>query len=448
MGGSVTEEWTQANLQQLLAAMKSSLPGHARQLSYITALKTVDWNMVAFPPFSPEACQEKWRQILRKMCKTRTLIDLIVEAEGVITNPVKRAKIHPECPKRPAPPTAFFFEENVSNYQKKHPNMSRKNIFSKLCKKYKSLPDEEKAPYEDKFQLVNEEYKRRKQVFSKRYLNADCGKPKTTLKKLPANSKTVTEDTVGMPPKPSTNGYILFCKEQSTSGMKVEGCKPVNVWAQSWRDMTEKQKEMYNTRCKELKRQYVVELNEYLMNFDEEKQQRILMETGIKRPKVLTGIKRTDQKKIPGEPKMPFRSGCDTFRTKQMFLLRDSILNSKERFCKVSKMWLDLPAVEKQRYHEEVFEYNKIYSLELRKWFETLSAAEQQFYRRHNPSKIRYLDVAQMEVYELGKPRGSIYRPSDSEDEDTEDSDYEEENNLESDEELEEEDEVIFFELF
>ncbi|XP_034415323.1 nucleolar transcription factor 1-A-like isoform X4 [Cyclopterus lumpus] len=397
MGGSVTEEWTQANLQQLLAAMKSSLPGHARQLSYITALKTVDWNMVAFPPFSPEACQEKWRQILRKMCKTRTLIDLIVEAEGVITNPVKRAK----------------------------------------------------APYEDKFQLVNEEYKRRKQVFSKRYLNADCGKPKTTLKKLPANSKTqVTEDTVGMPPKPSTNGYILFCKEQSTSGMKVEGCKPVNVWAQSWRDMTEKQKEMYNTRCKELKRQYVVELNEYLMNFDEEKQQRILMETGIKRPKVLTGIKRTDQKKIPGEPKMPFRSGCDTFRTKQMFLLRDSILNSKERFCKVSKMWLDLPAVEKQRYHEEVFEYNKIYSLELRKWFETLSAAEQQFYRRHNPSKIRYLDVAQMEVYELGKPRGSIYRPSDSEDEDTEDSDYEEENNLESDEELEEEDEVIFFELF
>ncbi|XP_056286325.1 nucleolar transcription factor 1-B-like isoform X1 [Pseudoliparis swirei] len=446
MDDSGTEAWTQVNLQQLLATMKATLPGHARNLSYITAQKTVDWNKVAFPPFSPEACQEKWKQILRKMSKTRTLIELIDEANGVITNPVKNVKIHPECPKRPAPPTAIFFEENVSDYQKTHPNRSRQNIFRKLCKKYKLLPCEEKAPYEDKFQLANEEYMRKMELFSKQYLKGDFRK--STLKKLSAKNKAVTraqvsKDTEGMPPKPSINGYTLFCKEQSASGTAYKG---VNVWAQSWRDMTEKRKDVYNTSCKRLKSQYVVELKEYLMNFDEAKQQRILKETGIKRPKELRDIKRRDKNKIPGEPKITFRSGCDIFRKKQMFLLKDHILNSKERFGRVNKMWLDLSSEEKKRYQEEVFKDNKKYCMELQKWFETLSAAEQQLYRMHNPSKLRYLDAVQMEVYNSEKTRAPIYRPSDSEDEDTEES----EDEVESDEEEEEEedDDVIVFEVY
>ncbi|TNN65311.1 Nucleolar transcription factor 1-B [Liparis tanakae] len=189
MDDSETEAWTQVNLQQLLATMKSTLPGHVRNLSYITAQKTVDWNKVAFPPFSPEACQEKWKQILRKLSKTRSLIELIDQANGVITNPVKKVKIHPECPKRPAPPTAIFFEENGSDYQKKHPDKTRQNLLMKLTKKYKGLSCEEK-----------------------------------------------------------------------------------------------------------LKRQYVVELKQYLKNFDEETQKRIIKETGIKRPTWLKTLSAAQQK--------------------------------------------------------------------------------------------------------------------------------------------------------
>lgn len=64
------------------------------------------------------------------------------------------------------------------------------------------------------------------------------------------------------------------------------------------------------------------------------------------------------------------RSGCDIFRKKQMFLLKDHILNSKERFGRVNKMWLDLSSEEKKRYQEEVFKDNKKYCMELQKWFE------------------------------------------------------------------------------
>ncbi|XP_031700053.1 upstream-binding factor 1-like protein 1 [Anarrhichthys ocellatus] len=315
MGESETEEseWTKENLQKLLAVMKTSIPENDRKQAYTSGLKTMDWNKVAFPPFSPEACKEKWGQILQKMVKTRTLTELLVEAEGVISNPGKNMMIHPERPKRPAPPNAIFLEENRAKYLKKHPNMSRQKVFKNLVKKYQKLPDEEKAQYMEKFQLATEEYKRRMEMFSKQYTTSP--KYKTKRKRLSANIKAVrarppilkkvTKETEGMPLQPPLSGYRLYCKEQRTSKKGLEGNNCVSMWAQGWRDMTEEQRITFNTRSAELKRQYTVELNEYLMNFDKEKQQQILKESGVKRPKDSPGIKRKE--KIPGEPKMPFQ---------------------------------------------------------------------------------------------------------------------------------------------
>lgn len=69
----MTTGWTKANLQKLLAAMKTSIPEHDIMSAYTKGLKSVDWNVVAFPPFSPEACQEKWREILQKVSKKTVL---------------------------------------------------------------------------------------------------------------------------------------------------------------------------------------------------------------------------------------------------------------------------------------------------------------------------------------------------------------------------------------
>lgn len=63
----MTADWTKANLQKLLAAMKTSIPENDRMSAYNKGLKTVDWNKVAFPPFSPEECQDKWREIFQKV---------------------------------------------------------------------------------------------------------------------------------------------------------------------------------------------------------------------------------------------------------------------------------------------------------------------------------------------------------------------------------------------
>ncbi|XP_029311616.1 nucleolar transcription factor 1-A-like [Cottoperca gobio] len=445
---TMTDEpaWTKANLRTLLAAMKTSIPKRDRKRTYFKGLILFDWKEVAFPPFSPEACKEKWGEIMKKMMKIRTLTELIVEAEDVISNPIQNLRIHPEHPKRPRPPNAIFFEENWSKFNKKQTRMSQAKLFTHLSKEYQLLPDEEKAQYVDKFKLEVEEYKKKMEKFNKQHtkkrLSADC-----------TDDEEQTEDAKCLPAKPPFNGYNIFCKEQRSSMTGFAFNAYSSVWAVRWRNLTEEERKTYCTRCKELKREYSTKLNEYLNTFDEEEQQKILKENDIKRPKVQIEKKtkkyavRKVAKKLPGEPKKPTQAGNAMFCKKQMALLKETIPNSRERFAKINQLWCKLSNEEKYQYKEDARKNMDKYYIELQAWFMTSSKAEQEAYRICNPSKYKYIRTNI-------KPCVDVYRPSDSEDEELEDSSSDEEDYIsykieEGEEEEEEEvDDIISFKVY
>lgn len=60
-------DWTTQNVQRLLAELKRSVPEKYKTCSYIGGMKSIQWENVAFPPFSAEACQAKWLEILWKV---------------------------------------------------------------------------------------------------------------------------------------------------------------------------------------------------------------------------------------------------------------------------------------------------------------------------------------------------------------------------------------------
>lgn len=68
----MTIDWTTQNIQRLLSEMKRSVPEEYRTCSYIAGTKFIQWENVAFPPFSAEACQAKWGEILQKVGLTGT----------------------------------------------------------------------------------------------------------------------------------------------------------------------------------------------------------------------------------------------------------------------------------------------------------------------------------------------------------------------------------------
>ncbi|KAM6964686.1 upstream-binding factor 1-like protein 1 [Tautogolabrus adspersus] len=428
-------EWTRENLRKLCAALKTSIPENERCSIYTKGLKAVDWNKVAFPPFSPEACLGKWTEILQRMRKMRTLTELVDEAEDALSNPVKNTsirKIYLDLPKRPCPPNALFYEENRAKYQEKHPKMSSQKILRVLNKKFKKLSDEEKALYMEKYQLATEEHVTKMQEFRKRHHLPPMPKRRCKRKKVSEDNthdEEDFEDEAGIPPKPPVNGYNLFCKDQAGSIECDTGKNNVTMWAQRWRDLTEKQRDDYRERCRMLRREFSVKLDNYLKGFDAEKQEQILEEHCIKRPKEI----KTESRRVKtfhGEPKMPPRSGNAYFFKNQMLLLKEKSSSSKPTLKRVSQMWKELPMQEKDRYKGMVADNMRLYEKELQKWFKKLTPAEQKDYLLHKPSKKNHLDGVKTVPYR----EDPSHKPSDSEDEDIESSSDEEEIILEGEE--------------
>ncbi|XP_034070512.1 nucleolar transcription factor 1-like isoform X3 [Gymnodraco acuticeps] len=337
-------EWTQEDTQELLAAMKTIA---ARQKhikgTYLKALKHVDWKEVAFDPFTPEACKNKWGDILQKLQKIRTLAEILVEAEDVISNPLMNTKIHPDHPKRPTPPNAIFCEENWVSYHNKYPDIGRPTLFRRLANKYQALPDEEKAQYEKKFNLATVEYKKKKEEFKKQYES----RPNKKRKKLSDDStdqmqeEEQTEDAICMPPKPPFNGYNIFCKEQPMTGLPNTAY--TSVWAQRWSNLTDRERERYTFRCKQMKREYAVKLNEYLKTFDQEEQQKILKANGIKTPKI-----HPDHPKRPIPPNAIF---CEENWVRYHNMHQD--ISQRKLFRRLDNKYQALPDEEKAQYEEK-----------------------------------------------------------------------------------------------
>lgn len=59
--------WTTANLQQLFTAMKNCISEKDKDCAYSKGLKSLEWEKVAFLPFSASECEDKWMGILRKV---------------------------------------------------------------------------------------------------------------------------------------------------------------------------------------------------------------------------------------------------------------------------------------------------------------------------------------------------------------------------------------------
>ncbi|KAM4526985.1 nucleolar transcription factor 1-B-like [Fundulus diaphanus] len=157
--------WTRENLEKLLASLKDKIPENEKKHTYIRGLKAVDWDKVAFPPFSAQECQQKWNSMMGMMRRYRSLPELLDEAEAVFSHRASLVDIQPEHPKPPTPPKMHYVWNNMSKYKKKHPDLTIGQIVKMLSKKYETLPDEKKDKYVQKHILERDEYKRKKLTF-------------------------------------------------------------------------------------------------------------------------------------------------------------------------------------------------------------------------------------------------------------------------------------------
>lgn len=412
--GDETTSWTQENLQKLLASLKESAPENKKTQTYIRGLNAVDWDKVAFPPFSAEECKEKWNSMMAKMRRYRSLPELLDEAEHVLSDPVQYKNIHPDVPKRPVTPKMAYIGQNISRYTKKHPGRPTGELTRKFSKMYDKLPDEKKAKYIRNFKLQYDEYSRRMLNF--------CAENHLPLPRKSNSKRNAPEEggegcsrEEGLPKKPPRHGRGLFLKEQSNIDGSSLGVSFLKVMGERWRKMSKEQQQEYNKRCAKMKREYDAKLVEYINRLDETEKQRLIEEKKIKIRK-----KPLDRYVIlPGEPKMPPRSGFIYFY-KEDSEKSSETLTRKGRMDLAKKNWYKLSAKKKNHYAIIIRKNMRKYKEDLQKWFETLAPTEKTDYLLRKPNKIQFL-------YECLRVKEAVTIPSGKEDENEEDGDMFEE---------------------
>uniref|UniRef100_A0A3B4VKG0 Upstream binding transcription factor n=1 Tax=Seriola dumerili TaxID=41447 RepID=A0A3B4VKG0_SERDU len=306
--------WAQDDLLKLLEAMKVALP-QKDLTKYKTSESHLDWQKVAFNSYTAEMCKQKWQEVSKEIRKFRTLTELIVDAQDYIKNPYKGKKIkkHPDFPKKPLTPYFRFFMEKRAKYAKLHPEMSNLDLTKILSKKYRELPDKKKKKYVDDFLRDKESfvqsmmkfreehpdlvesmtkkgsnvpekpktpqqlwYNHEKKAFLKTHpdetmreyiqqhpeLNMNQGAiSKSTLTKAERHLKDKSD---GRPDKPPPNGYSMFCAELMSSMKDVPSTERMVMCSQRWKLLKQGEKDGYQKRCEQRKKEYEIEMNRFL----------------------------------------------------------------------------------------------------------------------------------------------------------------------------------------
>uniref|UniRef100_A0A3P9NXP4 Upstream binding transcription factor n=1 Tax=Poecilia reticulata TaxID=8081 RepID=A0A3P9NXP4_POERE len=399
--------WAQDDLLKLLDSMKVALP-QKDLTKYKTSESHLDWQKVAFNSYTAEMCKQKWQEVSKEIRKFRTLTELIFDAQDYIKNPYKGKKLkkHPDFPKKPLTPYFRFFMEKRAKYAKLHPEMSNLDLTKILSKKYRELPDKKKKKYVDDFLRDKETfvqsmmkfreehpdlmesmtkkgsnvpekpktpqqlwYNHEKKAFLKSHpdgtmreyiqqhpeLNMSQGDiVKSTLTKAERHLKDKSD---GRPDKPPPNGYSMFCAELMSSMKDVPSTERMVMCSQRWKLLKQNEKDAYQKRCEQRKKEYEIEMNRFLSTLSEQEQQRVLGEDKI-------GLKKNSAASSPASKKKNAKTKASTEKPKRpisaMFIFSEEKraklqqerpdIPDSELTRLLARMWNELPDKKKVKY--------------------------------------------------------------------------------------------------
>ncbi|XP_055777873.1 nucleolar transcription factor 1-like [Salvelinus fontinalis] len=469
------QAWGREDLILLLHGIKENIPKGDMSI-YTKGERTLEWDKVAFGPYSPQMCHQKWKDLSKKVRKIRSLAELVTEAEVACENPFqgKNWKIHPDFPKRPAPPSSIFIRENFKKFAKQQPEITTSELLKLINEKYNELPEHEKASYIAKFQKEKEMYEKSMKKLRKEYPGGKKVR-RDHLKNIkgpltPHGLWYRNERRIFLLANPDVKGgcirQSIEQKQRWSELPDEEKLKWINLSLEQRRQYEEEEMEEhpenngsrrakhkpllrkserllkdladgkpdkppskgYNLFCKEQKatilgegvpnNQYFVVCSQRWKTMSTRKKeayQRRCDETVTdkEQQRILLG---KGKSMFQGEPKKPPEWGHTVFYSEKMAELRakSSHLSSRKCMARVSPLWRKLAQKEKEHYQRIAQERAREYQVELRSWFNTMSPKEQAKYLDQNPNKLKILDnPKQGRMAKKG-------RTSDSEDDDLE----------------------------
>ncbi|KAI3943158.1 hypothetical protein MKW92_021425 [Papaver armeniacum] len=336
------------------------------------------------------------------------------EAEKNEKNKKKKKKKNPEM-KKPSSAYVLWCKDQWAEVKKENPDAEFKEVSNILGSKWKNVTEEEKKPYEEKYQADREAYlqivgKEKRENEAMKLLEEDQ-KQKTAMELLEQylqfkqegaaevkDGKKKKKEQDPLKPKRPLTAFFLFSKEVRANHADNKNVVEVSkIAGEEWKKMSEEQKKPYEDIVKKQKEEYLHEMELYnqkkaeeaeILRLEEDEQMKIHKQEALqmlkkkeKTENIIKKTKETQQKKKklkgetsvvdPNKPKRPASSFILFSKEARKNLVQDRegisnvTINAlisvkwKEMGEEDKKIWNDQAAEAMESYKKELEEYNK-----------------------------------------------------------------------------------------
>uniref|UniRef100_A0A674DW83 Upstream binding transcription factor, like n=1 Tax=Salmo trutta TaxID=8032 RepID=A0A674DW83_SALTR len=296
----VVDAWSKEDCLTLLERIQSLLPdGDA--MKYKTTESHFDWEKVlgegdydrahkiegkdsdyTFNLDLTKILSKKYKELPDKK-KQKYITEFQREKESFEKNMARFKEDHPELieerkksdlPEKPKTPQQLWYNHEKKTYMKLHPDVSQKELKEALRRQWSQLSDKKRLKWISKALELQKDYAGSMKVYQEAHPDAE-EHVKSVLTKAERQLKDKFD---GRPTKPPPNGYSLYCAELMVNMKDVPSTERMVLCSKQWKMMTQKEKDMFQKRCEQKKKQYEIDLQRFLESLPEEERDRVMTE--------------------------------------------------------------------------------------------------------------------------------------------------------------------------
>ncbi|XP_023821426.1 nucleolar transcription factor 1-A-like isoform X1 [Oryzias latipes] len=227
---------------------------------------------------------KKYKELPEKK-KQKYITEFQREKEEFEKNMTRFKEEHPELieerkksdlPEKPKTPQQLWYNHEKKLYMKVHPEVSQKELKEALRRQWSQLSDKRRLKWISKALELQKDYKGSMRAYHEAHPDVNSDDPVRSV--LTKAERQLKDKFDGRPTKPPPNGYSLYCAELMVNMKDVPSTERMVLCSKQWKMMTQKEKDMFQKRCEQKKKQYDIDLQRFLESLPDEERDRVLGE--------------------------------------------------------------------------------------------------------------------------------------------------------------------------
>ncbi|XP_038635327.1 nucleolar transcription factor 1 isoform X5 [Scyliorhinus canicula] len=316
---------------------------------------------------------KKYKELPEKK-KMKYIQEFQKEKEDFERNMIRFREDHPELlenakrtdvPEKPKTPQQLWYLHEKKAFMKLHPQATMKDVKEALGKQWSQLSDKKRLKWIGKSLEQRELYEEAMREYVVRHPEQSINLDDLTKNTLTKAERQLKDKFDGRPTKPPPNGYSLYCAELMSNMKDIPSTERMVLCSKQWKMLSQKEKDAYQKRCEQKKKEYEINLHRFLLSLPEHEQQRVLSEEkmiGINKKAASTlkqgGVKGIssqilDAKTTSNKPKRPISAMFIFSEEKRKKMQEEEPeLSESELTRKLARMWTELSEKKKKELSE------------------------------------------------------------------------------------------------